>query len=290
MATRNRQLVILINGEPYYAAQKAQEDLDMTYSALRNQVTAGNIKAEIPRGKRQAYYRGKDVDLAVREKHALEITYNNKKNSTKFIRVTTREQMVECQEISQELFGVGRDTTDERMLLVAKNPETYHFLKDENLEEIVGYVAMMPLKTGRLEKVLSQDIPVKIDAKDIETFEKPKRIDLYLHAIGVKPSFSATEKHMYGARLVHGIMELIIELGEKGISIETIAARSNMPDGIRLMKHAGFTEIAPLSPGRRTFIIDVKNSGIPFIMQYKRALQKTTNGVNTQQVNKPVMA
>ena len=134
----------------------------------------------------------------------------------------------------------------------------------------------MPLKTGRLEKVLSQDIPVRIDAKDLETFDKPKKIDLYLHAIGVRPKFNTSEKHTYGARLVHGLMELIIEMGEKGINIETIAARSNMPDGIRLMKHAGFTEIAPLSPGRRTFTIDVKNSGIPFIMQYKRALPKTT--------------
>ena len=283
MTTRNRQPVILINGEPYYTAQKAQEDLSMTYSALRNQVIAGKIKSETPTWGKQKYYRGKDVDKMIREKQASEIIHHNKnkpsadknKTSTKFIKVTTREQMIECQEISQELFGVGRDTVDERMLLVAKNPETYHFLEDENSKEIVGYIAIMPLKTGRLEKVLSQDIPVKIDAKDIETFDKPKKIDLYLHAIGVKPKFNAAEKHTYGARLVHGLMELIIELGEKGINIETITARSYTPDGIRLMKHAGFTEITPLSPGRRTFIVDVKNSGIPFIMQYKRALQQS---------------
>jgi len=67
-------------------------------------------------------------------------------------------------------------------------------------------------------------------------------------------------------------METIIDMGKKGISIDTIAARSNMPDGIRLMKHAGFTEIGPLTPERRTFIINVQESGIPFIQQYKRVL------------------
>jgi hypothetical protein len=38
-----------------------------------------------------------------------------------------------------------------------------------------------------------------------------------------------------------------------------------MPDGVRLMKHIGFTEMIPLTPERRTFSINVKESGIPFV-------------------------
>src|SRR5947209_20510804 len=45
-----------------------------------------------------------------------------------------------------------------------------------------------------------------------------------------------------------------------------------MPDGIRLMKGIGFTEIEPLTPERRTFIINIKESGIPFVMKYKERL------------------
>lgn len=48
-----------------------------------------------------------------------------------------------------------------------------------------------------------------------------------------------------------------------------------MPDGIRLMRHAGFTEIEPLTPERRTFVIDVEESGISFVMQYKGLLSKS---------------
>jgi len=270
MAPRKRQLVILVNGEPYYAAQKAKEELHMEYSALRNQVAMGNIKTEIPRGKRQAYYRAKDVDQLAREMQAY-IIYRKTK-PTKLMRVTTKDEMKECMEISQALFGVGRETLDERMRILKKNPDTYHLLRDE--DQILGYLAIMPLKPGNLDKVLKQTIPVKIDPEDIESFEKERGIDVYLYAIGVKPGFTAAEKHVYGSRLVARLIGLIIEWGEKGISIGTIAARSSMPDGIRFMKHAGFTEIESPTPERRTFVINVKESGIPYILQYKRALQE----------------
>ena len=265
----------LKEGKQYYTAAQVKNILGITDGMLYNYIDNGALDRIIPPGKKQGVYKRDEVDQLARELHAFIITQNKNKKSTQFVRVTTEEEMIECQEISQALFGVGRDTVKERMRIVAKNPETYHYLKDEKLQQIVGYVAVMPLRIGKLEKVLSQDIPVTIDLEDIETFNKPKSIDLYLHAIGVKPGFSTVEKHVYGARLVSGLMELIIGLGKKEIDIETVAARSNMPDGIRLMKHAGFTEVAPLSPGRRTFIIDVKNSGIPFAMQYKKVLQET---------------
>jgi hypothetical protein len=265
---RNRQLVVLIEGEQYYSAQKAQDELGMTYSGLRYQVLAGNIKAEIPKGRKQTYYRAKDVEQISREIKIYSIQRNK---PAKFLRVTTREEMRECQEISQALFGVGRDTVDERMKLLEKNPDTYHMLKDEN--QIIGYTAIMPLKPGKLHDVLKQTIPVYISPDDIEDFSSNKEIDLYLHAIGVKPGFTKLEKHIYGSKLVSGLINLIMEMGRKGVSINTIAARSNMPDGVRLLKGLGFTEIEPLTPERRTFIIEVSKSGIPFVKQYKKVLE-----------------
>ena len=239
---------------------------------LYNYVNNGTLERIIPPGKKQGVYRRTEVDRLASEMQAFII--QRKKKSTQFLPVKTIEEMQACQEISQELFGVGRTTTGDRMKIIAKNPYTYHYLKDEDLDQIVGYVAIMPLLSGRLEKVISQTIPVQINPNDIASFTGPQQIDLYLHAIGVKPGFSNTDKHLYGARMISGIIEMIIGLGGQGIAIKMIAARSNMPDGIRLMRHAGFTEISPLTPERRTFIIDVEQSGIPFIEQYKQALTK----------------
>lgn len=263
----------LRESKDYYTAAQVKSVLGITDGMLYNYVDNGALERVTPPGKKQGVYRREEVDRLARELQVFIV--QRKKKSTKFEPVTTEEEMKECQEISQELFGVGRATVKDRMKILTKNPITYHLLRDEHLDEVVGYVAIMPLKLGRLEKVLSQEIPVQISDEDIESFDTPKSIDLYLHAIGVRPKFNAIDKHIYGARLVSGLMELIIDMGKKGISISTIAARSNMPDGIRLMKHAGFTEIAPLTLERRTFVIKVNESGIPFIQQYKQALLET---------------
>ncbi len=40
------------------------------------------------------------------------------------------------------------------------------------------------------------------------------------------------------------------------------------------MKGIGFAEIESLTPERRTFIINIKESGIPFVMKYKEKIRK----------------
>jgi hypothetical protein len=269
MSTRNRQLTATVDGEIYYAAQKAQEVLGMTYSALRNQVIAGNIRSKIPKGKRQVFYNMKDVEELARDLNIFSIQRRDK--PTKFEILKTREEMEECVKISQALFGVGRNI-NERMETWQKNPETYYVLKDN--EKVVGYTSLWPIKHKNLNKILSQTLPVKISKDEIEIFEADKELDLYINGIGVKPGFSKTYEHSYGARLISGLIGSIINLGKRGVIIENIAARSNSTQGIKLIKGLGFTEIEPLTPERRTFVINVKESGIPFIMQYKEALHQ----------------
>jgi hypothetical protein len=270
MATKSRQQTIFINGEPYYTAQKAQETLGMSYSGLKYQVLIGNIKAEVPKGRRQSYYRVGDVEHVARDLKTFSLHRKNK--PTQFIRVKTIEEMKECMEISKELFGAERGDIAKHMKILDKNPETYYMIKDE--DQTIGYTAIWPLKPGKLNGILAQTIPVKVSPEDIETFESGKSIDLYLNVIGVKPTFAREEKRSYGARLVSGLIGVIESLGERGIPIGTIAARSNMPDGIRLMRGIGFTEIESLTPERKTFIINVKESGIHFVMNYKEKIRK----------------
>ncbi|MBA2395104.1 MAG: hypothetical protein H0V70_20430 [Ktedonobacteraceae bacterium] len=269
MATKNRQATISINGTIYYTAQKAQEVLDMTYSGLKYQVSIGNIKSEIPKGRRQSYYRAKDVEQVATDLKSFSIHRRNK--PTQFIRVTTKEEMEKCMEISRALFGSERGDIEKHMKIIKKNPDTYFMIKDE--DQTIGYTAIWPVKPEKINNLLAQTIPVKISPEDIEAFKEGKNLDIYINVIGVKPGFTREEKRYYGSRLISGLVEVIISLGEKGISIGTIAARSNMPDGIRIMKGIGFTEIEPITPERRTFIINIKESGIPFVRKYKQALQ-----------------
>src|ERR1700686_1903599 len=110
MPTKNRQSTISINGEAYYTAQKAQEALDMTYSGLKYQVSIGNIKSEIPKGRRQSYYRAKDVEQVSSDLKSFSIQRRNK--PIQFITVTTKEDIEKCMEISRALFGSQRGDTE----------------------------------------------------------------------------------------------------------------------------------------------------------------------------------
>src|SRR6266516_3319452 len=254
----------------YYTAAEAMKVLGVTdgmfYNFIRNKDLEGT---KLP-GRKQNLYKKEDVDRMARELQAF-IIQRKAHKATKFVKITTREEMREAMEISHALFGVGLDVLNERMELLAKNPDTYYVLKAED-DMIVGYTSIMPLKSGNLEKALGLTLQVKVEIDDIAEFEYGSHIDLYLTAIGVRPGFSTAEKHAYGAKLLSGLIEAIIDLGKRGVIIDSIAARSHTGDGIRLMRHAGFTEIPSLTPERRTFIIKVEESGIPFVMHYKNAL------------------
>ncbi|MBA2396741.1 MAG: helix-turn-helix domain-containing protein [Ktedonobacteraceae bacterium] len=265
-----------------YSSEETRKLLGISSSTLSNLVEKGLIEKIVAPGYTHGRYTRESVDQYYKEKKMFDEKYlsqdEEERSTTKVVKITTLEEMKECQDISQELFGVGEGTEKERMKIVERNPDTYYLLKKDNRG--IGYVSIMPLKKGNLDNVLSQTLPVKIEESQIESFKKGKQLDIYLTAIGVRPEFSAEEKHEYGSMLVRKLIKLILELGKKGVVVGKIAARSNTPDGIRLMKHAGFTEIPPATPERRTFVINIKESGIPFILQYKKYLEESKNDAN----------
>ncbi len=279
-----------------YSSAEVRKKLGISPSTLTNLVNKGLIEKIIPIGYERGFYTKESVDQyheqkkLFERKHFKEEEEPEHRSGVKMFKVNTLEEMKECQDLSQEIFGVGAGTEKERIKIVERNPDTYYLLRKG--EQPIGYLSIMPLKKGNLENVLGQTLPVRIDPDQIESFEKGKRLDLYLTAIGIKPGFSIEEKHEYGSRLVRQFMRIILELGRKGVEVDYIAARSNTADGIRLMKHVGFTEIPPLTPERRTFVINVKESGIPFILQYKKYLdnsklesQKGTNQLHISHQN-----
>jgi hypothetical protein len=257
------------NKQKFYTLEQAKSILGVSTDVLYNYVKNGALERIIPPGKKQGVYKPSQVERLARELQTYIIQRRNR--HTQFEKVKTAEEMKECLEINQVLFGFGADLLDNCMETIEKNPETHYMLKDE--EQIIGHTALWPVKPNKLNNTLAQVRPVRAPIEDIETFDSRKEVSLYIVTIAIRPGFAKADKRFYGSRLVSGLRETIINLGERGISINTIAARSNMPEGIRLMKGIGFTEITPITPERRTFIIEVEKSGIPFLQPYKKALE-----------------
>lgn len=266
----------------YYTAQEAQDILNMTYSALRNQVIAGNIRKVVPPGRKQAVYLKEDVDALKRD---MESWTTGKQQSrgkpkaqakiapAKFVKATI-EDMPEAVELAAEVFGgLNTISVEKRIAWLKKNPDIDYFLKQGG--KIVGYFTLVPLKPETIEDLLTLRRYAKdLTAEDILTYESNIPVDLYGMAIGTKPGVSPHQKHEWGKTLILGARGVILDLARRGIVIRSINAHSFTPDGIKMMRHLGFTETVPKAPGLRDFIIDVEHSGIPFIEQYRQILQQ----------------
>lgn len=260
--------------EDYYTAQQAREILGMTYSALQNQVNIGNLHPITPPGRRQKVYPKKEVDDLKAEMEVWYVSrHQTKALSAKFVHATL-EDMPEAVALSAAVFG-GRNIVplEKRIEWLQKNPDIDYVLKDE--DQLVGYFSLVPLRLETINSLLKQYRYAKdLTADDILTYSPGNPVDLYAMAVGVRPGASINLKREWGKLLLLGARQAIIGLGEKGIVIRTLQAHSSMPDGIRLMRHAGFTEVESGIPGMHNFIIDIEPSGIPFVVDYKKKLSE----------------
>jgi ribosomal protein S18 acetylase RimI-like enzyme len=263
----------------YYTAAEVKEKLNITQGELYNYVRNGTLKPVVPPGKRQGVYLRSEVEELAREQFAFMAM--QAKTSSTFIKATEEDvkeiekDMKSTVEITRVLFGLRENseaTLARRLTWIEKNPDIFYILKSE--DQVVGYTAMLPLKPEKIMNILDGiEYSQEINAEEIEAFEPGKPAHIYFLGIGVTPAASHFEKRSYGSRLVSGLMKTIINLGKRGIIIEQLYARSDTPDGIRLMRKFGFTEV-PSKTHARNFTIKIEESGIPFIVEYKEALKE----------------
>lgn len=283
-----------MQNKDYYSAQEAQAILNMTYSALRNQVIAGNIRKAVPPGKRQAVYLKEDVDAL---KHDMQIWRPGrqpvKSSPTKFVKATV-EDMPEAVQLANEVFG-GLNTipVEKRIEWLRKNPDIDYFLKQEG--KIVGYFSLVPLRPETIDDLLRLRCYAKdLTVDDILAYTPDVPVDLYGMAIGTKPGVSQSQKHEWGKLLMIGARGVILDLAKKGVVIRTINAHSFTPDGIKMMRHLGFTETIPKAPGLHDFIIEVERDGVPFsgvsfIIKYREMLKQWREERQKNNASTPIL-
>lgn len=258
--------------QQYYTAQQARELLGMTHSALLNQVTAGNLKRVIPPGRRQGVYLKEEVDKLKRELDAFFASRQEDEVApAQFVKAMAKD-IPGAVDLAHVTFG-GHNTipVERRVAWIQKNPDIDYLLKQEG--EFVGFLTLVPMSPETIDDLLTLKRYAKdLTADDILPYEPGVPVDLYAMAIGTRPGVSLAQKRKWGMALLLGARSMLRDLGSRGIVIRTIQAHSYKPDGIRMMRHMGFTETKPKAPGLRDFIIRVQESGIPFLGEYREAL------------------
>lgn len=270
----------------YYTATEVKKILNISDAMVRVHVQKNRIKYLVPVGRKQGFYLKKDVDKLARD---LNIFFQLDEDSVVQFSRAKKGDLPAIIEISKALFGGGDEESrvtplEDRLKWMQKNPDIFCVLKKD--EEVIGFTYILPLKKGsdKLEKLLRSNFAGEVDISldDIEAFDPGKRIDLYVVAIGMKPSVKYPKKRVYASRLISHLMDNIINMGKTGVIIETITAIGFSPEGRRLLQSFGFSEIPPPAPGKRAFRIKIEESGAPLILRYKEALQESLESRSQQ--------
>ncbi len=257
----------------FYTPKEVREILGMTFSALQNQVNVGNLHPVTPPGRRHKVYPKKEVDELKQEMEAWLISRQQTSiPAARFVKATV-EDMPEAVALSAQVFGdLNIIPFEKRIQWLQKNPDIDYLLKQD--DQVIGYFSLVPLRPETIDDLLKRRRFAKeLTVDDILTYEPGVPVDLYGMAIGVRPGTSLNKKREWGKVLLIGARRAILGLGERGIVIRSIQAHSTFPDGIRILRHIGFTEVVSGVTGMRDFIIDVEQSGLPFVMEYKEALK-----------------
>ncbi len=264
----------------YYTLTEAESKLNLSSSMIRKYVDKGKIYYLLPEGRKHGFYLKSDVDKLANE---LE-TFFELEEAVKTINFTvaTEADIPACIALNRELFTVSNSASDEVLTekwakWMQKNPEIVHVLKRD--DEVIGITTVLPTKPGskKFDEALRGDISfllgdVNISPEDIEEYKAGNHIQLYVAEIGIKPSLARSFRSKSGARLISKFMEMIIDLGKRGVILDNILAVGATRSGIKLLQYFGFSEVIFPRPDTRLFTINIKESGAPLIDAYREAL------------------
>ena len=85
------------------------------------------------------------------------------------------------------------------------------------------------------------------------------------------PETEKQRRTLYGAKLIHGLLDFLRHLVEQHIIITKLYATSVTPTGIAILRHAGFQEIGQIGK-RIAFELDTMTSHSQLATAYRKSL------------------
>lgn len=258
----------------YYSTARTMELLKVSKEGLYTYVRNGKLKQRIPPGRKQAVYSIEMVDKLVREQHEFEIQASLAMDAytpTFFVRAQPGD-MDETAKLINALFDHWPNVERWKEYL-RRCPDGGYLLRTQ--DQIVGCAFVFPLNPEKIDEIFTYEETnaPSILPEDVHPYEPGRPLHLYVRAVGVLPGIPKIDKRVWGSRLLSRLVDTFIDFGARGIEIKTIQSRSRTPDGIKILRHIGFTEV-PSKTTSHTFLIDVESSGLPAIQKYKNALEK----------------
>jgi hypothetical protein len=258
----------------YLTAGEVKKMLGITDGMLYNFVDNKALERIIPPGRKQGVYLRSQVEQLARD---LQVFINTRNEDSTIFDKATREDLPILVEIGTTTYpGIQQGITslETRLAWLDKNPNLYYVVRHKG--EVVGYTAIIPMKREKIQRILEEkDFMKDVKPEEIEEFKPGTPLHIYISTMRTKRNISKTEKRAFGVRLTGGLITTLIELINKGITIDTLYARSETVDGIRALKHMGFTQISSIR-GYKNYALRLDDKGMKIVQRYEQALKKRT--------------
>ena len=269
----------------YYTSTEVKKILNISGAMIANYVEKGKIKHIVPPGRKHGFYLKKDVDTLAEELNS----FFNLEEEVEAVTITvaTDDDIRGCIILNRKLFPNPSNGSDDETIYkkwvawLKKNSEIVYVLKRDG--EVVGIITLLPFKPNsqRFDEALRGDTSfllgnIGISAKDIEEYKPGNHIQLYIAEIGVKPSLEKFVRRRYGAKLISKLLDIVVELGRRGVIIEDIVSVGATKSGVRLLQHFGLSEVTFSRKDTRLFTINMKESGAPIAKAYRETLEEVS--------------
>lgn len=256
----------------YLSAGEVKKVLGITDGMLYNFVDNGALERIIPPGRKQGVYKRSQVEQLKRD---LQVFINTRNEDSTIFSKATREDLPACIEIGTSTYPSiqqGITSLETRLAWFEKNSDLFYVVRHKG--EIVGYTYLLPMTSEKIQRILENKEFVKdVKPEEIEEFKPGTSLHIYIGTMRTKQGISKTEKRAYGVRLIGGLITTFIALMEKGITFDTLYARSETVDGIRALKHMGFSQIS-ITNSYKNFALKMSQEGKKVIQKYKEAIEK----------------
>jgi hypothetical protein len=252
-----------------YTASEAREKLGgMAPSSFHRLVLAGKIRKVTPPNKKQGLYVSEDVDK-IAEAMAQFVDMYTTNESLELVAAQSESDIKATVQIARQHFGERAYGLEKRMEWFKKEPEGDYVLKHDRV--IVGYFCMKPVNPAAIEDHIFKPTG-GVRTEDIERYELGKELECYVLGIATKLDTNGRFNRLYGAALISGAFERIMELGKQGIDIRRIWTTSQTVTGIKLSRDLGFEELGYIDNEHIKFMLDTNKSDHPLIRMFREEL------------------
>jgi hypothetical protein len=264
-----------------YTAGEAREKLGgMSSSSFKRLVDSGKIRKVIPPGKTQGKYIREDVDkLAEAMEQFVEIySASEPAEKLEFLQAKGKNDIQETVQIARQNLGDNAYGLEKRMEWFKLAPRGDYILKHEGIA--VGYFSMQAIKPESIDQVFNHKNGRSIQLGDMLPIEPGHPLNIHISGIGIRKGISRQQTKYYGMVLLNKLFDTLIDLGEQGIDIRKIWAKSSTVAGIKLCRDLGFTELGYINDEQIGFVLDLEQSDLPATKQYRKIL-KEANEITT---------